>query len=136
MCKLILMMLLAFFNSGAVAEWVRVGKIEADKLVVYANPDTIRRTGNKVSIWNILDFKVVQRSAGSTNFSATYYLSVKARHEYDCEKHQHRILGYYWHAKNMGNGTLVLSDDIQDEWSPIHPCSTNEILLNYVCRKS
>jgi len=130
------MMLLAFVSNCAVAEWVLVGKIEADKLVVYANPDTIQRTGNKVSMWNLLDFKVVQSSAGSTNFPGTDYLSVKAQHEFDCEKHQHRILGYYWHTKHMGNGTLVLSDDTQDEWTPIHPCSTNEILLNYVCRKS
>jgi len=83
-------------------------------------------------MWNLLDFIAEQRSAGSTNFLETTYLSVKAQHEYNC-KEQQRILAYYWYSKNMGNGNVVFSDDAIEEWSSVHPNSTKEILLKYAC---
>jgi hypothetical protein len=86
MREFILVLLLAFVSSSAMAGWVLVGSNEPANLMIYADPDTIHRTGNIVSMWNILDFSAIQRSAGSTAFLATTYLSVKAHHEYDCKK--------------------------------------------------
>lgn len=136
MRKVIFMLLSAFVGCSAAAEWVRVGSNDTANLIIYANPDSIHRAGNKVSMWNLLDFTAAQRSPGSTNFLGTTYLSVKAHHEYDCEKEQQRILAYYWYSKNMGNGNVVFSDETIDEWIPVHPYSTKEILLKYACGKN
>ncbi len=136
MRKVILMLLLAVVSSSAMADWVRIGSIDAANLIIYANPDTIRRTGNIVSMWNLLDFTAIQRSAGSTNFPEITYLSVKAQHEYDCKTAQQRILYFYWYSENMGKGDVVFSDDTVEEWSPVYPNSTKDILLKYACWKN
>ena len=129
------MFLLTVASNSVMAEWVRVGTNEAVNLTIYADPDTIRKVGNNVTMWNLLDFSAVQRSSGSTNFPGTSYLSVKAQHEYNCKEEQQRILVYYWYSKNMANGNVVFSDETIDEWIPVHPYSTKEILMNYACRK-
>lgn len=133
MHRSVLALLLAVVSNGAVADWVRVGNNETENLIIFANPDTIHRTGNKVSMWNLLDFSAIQRSAGSTDFPGINYLSVEAWHEYDCEKDQQRILSYYWYSENMGKGKLVFSDETAEDWYPIYPNSTKEILLKYAC---
>ena len=135
MRKALLMLILAAVSCSAMAEWVRVGSNETANLIIYADPDTIHRTGDIVRMLSLLDYSVSQRSAGSTAFPAASYLSVKSNHEYDCKKNLQRILAYYWYSQNMGNGTVVLSDETVDDWYTVNPHSTKEILLNSACGK-
>jgi len=55
MRKAILAILLAVASSSAAAEWVEVDSDET--LTFYINPTTIRRDGNLVRMWELLEYK-------------------------------------------------------------------------------
>jgi hypothetical protein len=60
MAPLLLMILLVLSSGPAYAEWVETGHHESDDSVVYADPDTIRRKGDRVKMWELDDFKTIQ----------------------------------------------------------------------------
>lgn len=101
MHKATLMMLLAVMSSSAVAEWVPVVGNETVGATAYADPATIRKTGNKVKMWDLLDYKTAQGDAGMQ------YMSMKAQTEYDCKEEQSRPLYLSFHSENMGKGKVV-----------------------------
>ena len=72
MRKFILVLLLAIVSSSAMADWVLVGSNEPANLMIYADPDTIHRTGNIVSMWNILDFPLYKEVPGQQHFLAQH----------------------------------------------------------------
>jgi len=78
MHKAILMVLLAVVSSSAFAEWVAIDT--ADGSTYYANPNTIRKSGNKVKIWAMVDYNSVQEDAD------VKHLSSKSQQEYDCKE--------------------------------------------------
>jgi len=55
MRKAILMMLLAVASSSAAAGWVEVNSDET--VTVYADPATVRRAGNRATMWVLYDYK-------------------------------------------------------------------------------
>ena len=62
MHKAILMILLVSVSSSAIAEWVEiaVSAKEAEEeatMTAYADPDTIRKTGDRVKLWILADYK-------------------------------------------------------------------------------
>ena len=68
MHKVILMMLLAVVSSSAMAKWVKVSE---DKLVAaYADPTTIRKSGNKVKMWVLWDYFTAQEVVSKPYMSA------------------------------------------------------------------
>ena len=89
MHKVVLMMLLAVVSSSAMAEWIKIGSTSmADQTVTYyADPATIRKSGNMVKMWNLSDFKSA-KDAGNGNI----YMSTKAQYEFDCKEEQTRLL--------------------------------------------
>jgi len=129
MHKAILMVLLAVVSSSAMAEWVAVGTAVGS--THYANPNTIRKSGNKVKMWSLIDFNSVQEVSADTKF-----LSQKTQQEYDCKEEQRRTLYFSWHSEKMGKGVIAHLDDEPDKnWSPIPPESANEILWKFACGK-
>ena len=125
MKQLVLVMLLA--STPAWAEWtlVRVG-VDYD---AYADLATIRRSGNMATMWSLLDFKSVQRVAG------TAFLSRTARYEYDCDGARSRTLALVLHSENMGGGEVVYSDADPGQWTPVFPDSINEAVWKRTCKK-
>lgn len=71
---------------------------------MYVDTDTIRRKGDMVNWWELMDRKTVRTVAG------TWFLSVKAQHEFDCAEERHRSLTFTDFSGNMGNGNVVFSD--------------------------
>ena len=71
MKKLLLTLMLSVVSSSAMAEWVAIGT-SADG-TFYVDPATIRKSGNKVKMWRLIDFNSVQETAGEK------YLSQKAQ---------------------------------------------------------
>ena len=74
-----LLVTLLVMSSGAPAvtvhaEWVLVGSTNNE--MWYVDSDTIRRNGNSVKWWELIDFKTAQ-----TNPSTTPHLSVKIQKE-------------------------------------------------------
>ena len=128
MKRLLLGLMLLVTAGAATAEWTSVG--EDDALIVYVDIGTIRRNGNLVKMWDMLDHKTVQTDAGGS------YLSGKTQQEYDCKEEKVRRLAYLWFDGKMGRGKVVYSNgNVKDEWRPISPDSVSEALWKIACGK-
>ena len=124
----ILMMLMAVVSSSAAAGWINVGGNET--YTAYADPATIRNSGNMVKMRNLADFKMVQASDKGKPF-----LSQKMQSEYDCKEERTRLRYFTWYSGNMSEGEIVLSGLGPSEWEPVTPLSVNAILWKLACGK-
>jgi hypothetical protein len=106
-----------------------VGGNEGAGVTVYADPGTIRRKGNLVTVWHLNDFKTVQIVKG------TSYLSIKAQHQYDCTGDRERILALMKFSGNMGSGKVVYTDSHKGKWKPAAPGSVSHDLGKIACSK-
>ena len=113
------------------AEWVAV---ERDYLLpglqtVYVDPDTTRREGDLVTIWQLTDFKWMQGSArGPARF-----LSTKTHKQLDCQGKHVRLLAYTEFSLQMGTGLRVDGYVDKDHWLAVEPESINYALWELVC---
>ena len=103
MKKLLLTLMLAIVSSSAMAEWVEIGTSDNYETIIYADPTTIRKSGNKVNMWVLHDFNSVEENTG------VKFLSQKTQVGYDCMEEQEKIFYYSWHSENMGRGDVVYS---------------------------
>lgn len=128
MCKAILTMLLAVVSINAVAaEWVEVSR--SDNTAAYANLSTIRKAGNRVKMWTLLDFQEPRHVSGSS------FMSIMGQNEYDCKEKQSRDIYISFISENMGAGVTIHSESEPGKWSPITPDSIDESLWETACRK-
>jgi len=125
---LLLVLTLLFLSSGPVyAEWVEIG--DTDEFSVYVDPDTIRRKGDLVKMWNLIDYKTAQASRGSS------FLSLKGQQEYDCAEERVRAIASTTFLGNMGSGKVDGTDSNESNWSPVSPDSTAKGLWKFACKK-
>lgn len=127
MLKAILMILLAVISSSTAAQWAPV--ISNEAISLYTDPTTIRKTGLKVKMWTLLDYKTAQKTNGKM------FMSVKTQNEYDCKEEQSRIFYANFHPKNMGGGEIVISSIKPREWEPNEPDSVGELLWKIACKQ-
>ena len=132
--KLLIAALLAVFSTNVMAEWTRVGDSDSDSdtntNTAYVDLSTIRKSGDKVKMWDLLDYKVVQMVNG------TRYLSAVAQMEYDCKEETAKLLTFNEHSKNMGQGEVVYSSgNTHAEFEPISPNSLLKTHFKLVCGK-
>lgn len=93
-------------------EWVAIGRSDAQ--IFYFAPATIRKTDNIAKMWLLADRKTAElTTAGSIKSS-------KSRLVIDCKKEQFQIQATSMYSKNMGEGEVIGSIDINDsnEWRP------------------
>ena len=125
-----LLITLLMLNSGPVyAEWVLTSGNDDAGLTVYVDPDTIRRKGNLVKMWQLYDYKTIQTVAGDS------LLSIKRYNEYDCTEERTRMLAYTWFSGNMGNGNVVYSTNDVQQWEPVVSRSIDRALWKVACSK-
>jgi len=130
MHKITLVILLAVMSSSAMAEWVEFAEDDEETLTVYANPTTIRKSGNMVKMWRLTDFKTAQGNTGK------HYMSSKRQDEYDCKEERLRIIALVVYSKNMGKGKVVGSTDNKlYDWFPVTPDSLDETIWEFACGK-
>ena len=77
------MILLAVVSINAMAEWVEVGVNDFIGSTFYADTETISKSGNKVKMWVMYDYKTAHDVVGD-NFGK--YMSTKNHNEYDCKE--------------------------------------------------
>jgi hypothetical protein len=117
-------------STNVFAEWTAVSESANGIATVYVDFETIKKKGNKVKIWDLLDLKTAQK------FENDRYLSTIQRMEYDCEEETGRTLDYYLYSGNMRNGEIVYSSkNIKDEPKSILPGSIDEGLFKIACYK-
>lgn len=130
MRNVILMMLLAFVSSNAVAGWAKVNSNPENGLTVYADPTTIVKTGDTVVMPSLYDFKAVQVEEGFEP-----YISARFQVEYDCKAEQKRLVEFQNFSGKMGSGEVVFSYNDTDKWTPVEPESISESLWKFACGK-
>ena len=122
---------LLLLSSGPVyAEWVEVYVIDqAGGATIYVDSDTIRRKGDRVTMWELIDFKTTQALAGLS------FSSLKKQSQYDCAEEQMRRLTVTDFSGNMGNGEVVYTDSSEQKWRPVEPDSSGQALWKVACGK-
>jgi hypothetical protein len=128
MPKAILLMLLTVVSSSAAAEWVEVGR--AENITFYADPATIRRSGDLVKMWELHDLKT--RYLFEMSKPVMSYMS---KLEYDCKEEQSRQLYLSGHSGNMLVGERIFTNDYPDTWHQVVPGTITETLWKFACGK-
>lgn len=121
MHKAILMMLLAAVSSSASAAWVELGS--NDYSTYYVDATSIRRDGDTVKMWSLLDFRKAR------TFENLPYMSLKAQGEYDCKREQLRVFSGTRQSENMGEGDAVSRISEPSEWSAVAPGGIGQAFL-------
>lgn len=129
MYKAVLMLVLSVVSSHAAAVWVEVGSDET--ATVYADPATIRKTGERVKMWSLFDYKTA-RVPGKP---LEPYLSMRGYSEYDCKKTRSRALSVSFHPRGMASGDVTYTNAKRDKWRPLTPGSVAENLWKTACGK-
>jgi hypothetical protein len=111
MKKLCIVLTLGFVSTSAMADLLQLSSNE--KEVAYAEKDTIKKSGDIVSMWSLYDLKNTQYIARKP------YHSIKYQMEYQCKKQQVRIRGWKYYSSKMGEGDLIYKDSFTDIWTPI-----------------
>ncbi len=128
MRKTILMVLLAVVSNSAAAAWVEIGLGDDGTTIAYANPTTIRKAGNRVKMWVLLELKTAKPTAAGEP-----YRSSKMQNEYDCKKQRWRTLYDSWYSEKKGRGAVVYSTSEPGNWRPVPPTSGVELLWRFAC---
>ena len=118
-------MLLA--SGAASAEWTDVG--ENEEFIQYVDRSTIRRNGNFVKMWDLVDYKKAKVIGGKSNLSA------RAQNEYDCKEERRRFLAYTNFSGQMGSGAINYTDSDTKKWVPVAPGSIGETRWKIACGK-
>ena len=129
MRRLILIVLLVLNCGPVYAEWVEVSANKKAGVIAYADPGTIRRTGDLVKMWSLFDLHTTQ-TIGRNSYS-----SIKALQKYDCAEDRSRALAHTKFSGNMGHGKVVYSNSNEGTWAPIAPVSVGQELWKVACGK-
>ena len=128
MKKLLLALTLMLISTHTMAEWTTIAESDDDGgYVVYADKDTARKSGDRVRMWILLDYKTEQKASG-VNF-----LSKTIRRDYDCKGEHLRTLAFKLFSWNMEQGRLVRSYNQPRNWEVVQPESMDETVWKAAC---
>lgn len=132
MKKIVLAIMMLLISNNLTAKWILITHIDVNnRTSIYVDYDTIRKKGNFVSMWALIDFMHEQKLPDDSK-----YFSGKEQFEYDCITEQTRNLYVSLYSRNMGEGTSVyISDKASNEWVPIVPESVGKTLWEIACDK-
>lgn len=125
-----LITLLVLSSVPAHAEWVAVEKdyLSPGLWTIYIDPGTIRREGNLVTVWQLVDFKTMQGGRSPTRFYST-----KTLKQFDCVEKRFRLLAFMEFTDGMGAGIPDYGYVDKDNWLTVEPESVNHALWEVIC---
>jgi hypothetical protein len=131
LCSLIIFLFLR--SIPAYAEWEAV---EKDYLLpglqtVYVDPESIRREGNLVTIWQLIDFRWMQGNPRGPH----RFLSTKTHKQFDCVEKRVRLLAFTEFSRGMGTGMPRDGYFDKDNWLPVEAESISHALWEAACGK-
>ena len=131
MKKLLLILMLAVVSSSAMAEWVEADTNRRVGLTTYADPTTIRKSGNKVEMWVLYDYKTARTSARKP------FMSIKGQWRYDCKEEQQQPIYEILLGENMGKGEVSGKSIYKEsvKWLPVSPESIGMVYWKLACGK-
>jgi hypothetical protein len=128
MKKILLLLIFTFTTLNVYAEWVKVAENPMGEN--YLNTDSLKRKGNIVSYWEMIDFKVMQK------VDNTYFLSMIYKVETNCDKEQSRTLYSALYPESMGQGRLISGLEHNNlSYTSIVPDTTEYVTFKFVCNK-
>lgn len=130
MKKLFLTLILVVVSNSAIAEWVEFIEDDEETLTIYVDPTTIHKNSNNGKMWVLADYKKAQELP-----FLPLYMSIKSQYEFNCKEEQTKALYASYHAKNMGRGKVIYSNNNPENWSPVSPDSIDKELWKFVCGK-
>ena len=86
------------------ADWVQEGSGLKGEVDFYSARSTIRRAGDRVQMWEMVDHKAAQR------FEGKRFYSMRTLYEYDCRGSRRRMLAASAYQGHVGKGELVGSE--------------------------
>jgi len=116
--------------ATAAAKWEDFGTHTAyGGVAIYFDRVTMRRSGDSVKLWEMLDFKTAQVIGG------TRVLSVQSNYEYDCKSARRRMVATAGFSGHMGK-TLVVDTGINPgAWQSVAPGTYMGELRKVACAK-
>jgi len=127
MHKVILATLLAVVSSSAMAEWVMLSS-DSEGTIVYVDPKTIRKSGNKVKMWALWDYSTAEV------LNSKPHMSTRVQKEFNCEEETTRQIYATTFSGNMAEGNTIGMQGGR-EWEPVAPRTHNEALWKFACGK-
>lgn len=118
---------LLIVSGNATAEWVNVASYNS--ITLYVDSITIRKKGNMVKMWSLLDLNKSDTLEGQP------YKSIKTQNEFNCKEELNRMLYNSYHTGNMGDGKAFAINSNLGEMMPVLPNSGNLILWKIACGK-
>jgi hypothetical protein len=128
MRELMLMMILLGMSGSAPAAWEKF-ELDGDGNTVYLDTASIRRHGNTVKVYALIDSRKAE-TVGDER-----YLSIKAEIELDCVKNLVRVAYLSVYTDKMGTGTIVKFGKVDDEPEPIEVGSPSAALSELACNQ-
>jgi len=126
MKKLLLTLMLAVVSSSAMAEWVEIVH-STDGNYFYADPTTIEKAGDRVTMWVLADY-------GAKQSNKT--LSSEVHMQFDCKKEQDRVLYLASFPGNMAAGKqLHGSANDNPNWNQVNLAGIDGSMWKYACGK-
>ncbi len=117
--------------------WVAVDSAyqSPSRQIVYYDPKTIRRDGDRVTLWQLTDYRWMQGNApfGTFMMGPHRFLSTKTHKEFDCVRNTVQLLASSEFSRHMGTGiqNAVLVE--QGYGRPVEPGSINQALWGAAC---
>ena len=121
-------LMLLLLSCTVRAEWTLVTDTgnASDDFTEYVDLGTIRPNGGTVKMWELRNFKGVQRAGSS-------YLSAMMQNEYDCNDERVRNVAFQIYSGTMGTGRVVEVGSTADAWRSIPPGTVGVIKWRIAC---
>ena len=122
-----LLALLVLFATPAWAGWEHAVQSEdGDRLLI--DYQTIRKDGNKVKFWQLVNYQTPQA------LGEVKYLSTRSRQEYDCKQEQKRVLTVTAFGNWNADGQVVIKEEETGKWQEIAPETVVWAIMKKVCK--
>lgn len=117
--------------------WVALDRAYQSPLreMVYYDPRTIRRDGDRATLWQLTDYKMMQGNApfGAFMMGPHRFLSTKTHKEFDCACNSVRLMASAEFSQHMGTGNQNAVTVEQGSGQPLAPGSINQALWEVAC---
>lgn len=125
MKRLILLLALLGFGTGAAAQWTPV--MVDEMVITYIDRTTQRGRGGMVRMWWLVDYQLVQITDEKGYFSRVQ------QSEYDCKLRRSRLLSVALMTQRMGHGEAVFEDRLPRKWEAVQDQPFLQALWEIAC---
>ena len=113
-------------GSKSAADWAKAG--ETDGYVYYADPASIKKADEIVTMSDLFDYKAARTEGGGAPA-----LSKKTERGYDCQNQKSQAIKTTWYSGQMGTGSVVRSNGDSDQLTPVMVGSPTAVLIKIAC---